>query len=106
MVMHSSQVNSGRTYRPKIFIDGGTHGREWIAPAVVLHFLYQVGIVREDNFHLRIFDLIWFDMGIVNKTIGPLYIKVHENRDSNGTRCPKPSLVDSPGQNSKFRLVH
>ena len=28
--------------RPSIFIDGGIHAREWIAPATVLYFINQV----------------------------------------------------------------
>ena len=28
--------------RPSIFIDGGIHAREWIAPATVLFFISQV----------------------------------------------------------------
>lgn len=28
--------------RPSVFIDGGIHAREWIAPATVLYFIGQV----------------------------------------------------------------
>lgn len=39
----SVQVSRGDgVSRPSVFIDGGIHAREWIAPATVLYFISQV----------------------------------------------------------------
>ena len=35
---------SSQTSKKAIFIDGGIHAREWIAPATVLYFIEQVSL--------------------------------------------------------------
>lgn len=74
-----------------VWIDGGTHAREWISPAAVTYILNEL-VVNWDNHEPYIRDLAWYIMPVVNPD-GYEYSHTHErlwrkNRRDNGTKCP------------------
>ncbi|XP_021344680.1 carboxypeptidase B-like, partial [Mizuhopecten yessoensis] len=44
LIRFSTGTTSSGAHKKSIFMDGGIHAREWIAPAVVLYMIDQVGV--------------------------------------------------------------
>ncbi|KAL1117688.1 hypothetical protein AAG570_004003 [Ranatra chinensis] len=61
------KVSTGKEMgKPAIWIDGGMHGREWIAPAVALYILKQL-VENQLNSNISIIQkLDWYIMPVVN----------------------------------------
>ncbi|XP_048238262.1 carboxypeptidase B-like isoform X2 [Haliotis rufescens] len=57
--------NDGRA-KPAILIDGGIHAREWIAPAVVINFIYQLAFSSDHHISTMLGDFDWYLMPLVN----------------------------------------
>lgn len=53
-----------KRYKPAIFIDGGMHAREWIAPAQVLYIIDQL-VKNPDNKELYA-NVDWYLLPVVN----------------------------------------
>ncbi|CAB3388305.1 Hypothetical predicted protein [Cloeon dipterum] len=59
------KISTGGAAKPAVWIDGGIHAREWIAPATVTYLLLQLVEFRHDHPWL-IDDLDWYVLPVVN----------------------------------------
>ncbi|XP_067685626.1 carboxypeptidase B-like [Haliotis asinina] len=64
-VMIKIYRQDGRT-KPAILIDGGIHAREWIAPAVVINFIYQLAFGRDSEINAMLDNFDWYLLPLVN----------------------------------------
>ncbi|XP_025409670.1 carboxypeptidase B-like [Sipha flava] len=62
------KISSGQTkenvVKPAIWIDGGIHAREWIAPAVALYVMRQ--LVENKSYRKLVSEVDWYILPVVN----------------------------------------
>ncbi|XP_047994436.1 uncharacterized protein LOC125232721 [Leguminivora glycinivorella] len=67
-------------HRPKVIVEGGSHGREWISPAVVTYMIYA--LVNANNSNSEELKLVapmydWFFVPVMNPD-GYVYSQTHD----------------------------
>ncbi|XP_048753048.1 carboxypeptidase B-like isoform X2 [Ostrea edulis] len=90
--------------RPSIFIDGGIHAREWIAPATVLYFIRELVNGGVDDYASQLLDKFdWYLAPVLNPD-GYEYSHTNyrlwrKNRVDNGRNCHGTDLNRNFGHN-------
>ncbi|XP_041377100.1 carboxypeptidase B-like [Gigantopelta aegis] len=62
--LYVAKISDGNTCKPAILIDGGFHAREWISPATVLRFIYELVMNSANTDLVGKFD--WYIIPVMN----------------------------------------